>query len=237
MEYVARKVGGMARKTKEGAQATRESILDAAELCFLQQGVFRTTLEHIAARAGCTRGAVYWHFKNKLEVLDVVMDRIEQPLISGLEQLDLASHDQPIHALRAFYQHSFDEFARNPHARNTIEILMLRCELVRETQSILLRQKEAMTRTLNGAIDAFRRARQLGQLHEHLDPDTCAMAVHCLLHGIVKEWLLNPRMSALQREGMAVLDVVLDGFLRNGLRSLGPLDDGPDDVTGPADPA
>lgn len=55
----------MARKTKEDTQATREGILDAAEACFHEHGVARTTLEMIGARAGYTRGAVYWHFKNK----------------------------------------------------------------------------------------------------------------------------------------------------------------------------
>ncbi len=59
----------MARKSKEDAQATREGILDAAVACFHEHGVVATTLAMIAARAGYTRGAVYWHFKNKTEVL------------------------------------------------------------------------------------------------------------------------------------------------------------------------
>lgn len=44
----------MARKTKEDTQATREGILDAAEACFHEHGVARTTLEMIGARAGYT---------------------------------------------------------------------------------------------------------------------------------------------------------------------------------------
>ena len=38
----------MARRTKEEAAATRDSILDAAEKLFVEQGVSRTTLQHIA---------------------------------------------------------------------------------------------------------------------------------------------------------------------------------------------
>jgi TetR/AcrR family acrAB operon transcriptional repressor len=55
----------MARRTKEDALATRDSILDAAELLFVEQGVSRTTLQHIATAAGVTRGAIYWHFLDK----------------------------------------------------------------------------------------------------------------------------------------------------------------------------
>jgi TetR/AcrR family acrAB operon transcriptional repressor len=54
----------MARKTKEEAQETRNAILDAAELVFQEHGVSHTSLAEIAAAAGVTRGAVYWHFAN-----------------------------------------------------------------------------------------------------------------------------------------------------------------------------
>ncbi len=206
----------MARKTKAEAEATREGILDAAELCFLEDGVFRTTLERIAARAGYTRGAVYWHFKNKQEVLEVVIDRLELPIVAGLEQLGLAQHNWPMRALRVFFKRAFNEFSRNTHARNAIEIILLRCELVEETRSILLRQQQSMVVGLAHVTKAFVRARQLKQLQEHLEPATCALAVHCLAYGVLREWLLNPKMSHLPRQGMAVLDAVLAGFVVEG---------------------
>ncbi len=53
------------RRTKEDAQLTREALLDAAEVLFAQRGVSRTSLQEIAKAAGMTRGAVYWHFKDK----------------------------------------------------------------------------------------------------------------------------------------------------------------------------
>lgn len=58
----------LARRTKEDAFATRNSLLDAAEQVFYEQGVARASLNEIAQRAGATRGAVYWHFKDKLDL-------------------------------------------------------------------------------------------------------------------------------------------------------------------------
>src|SRR5690606_10590111 len=58
----------MARRTKAEAMETREQILDAAELVFHRKGVSCTSLNDIAAEAGVTRGAIYWHFKNKHDV-------------------------------------------------------------------------------------------------------------------------------------------------------------------------
>ena len=53
------------RRTKENAEKTRIALLAAAETLFLEKGVARTSLEHIARQAGVTRGAVYWRCANK----------------------------------------------------------------------------------------------------------------------------------------------------------------------------
>jgi TetR/AcrR family acrAB operon transcriptional repressor len=62
----------MVRKTKAAALATRNSILDAAERMFCTRGVARTSLHEIADRKGLTRGAVYWHFKGKYDLLQAL---------------------------------------------------------------------------------------------------------------------------------------------------------------------
>lgn len=60
--------GLMVRKTKEEANITKELIFDAASEVFLSKGVVLSSLNDIAKQAGVTRGAIYWHFKNKLEL-------------------------------------------------------------------------------------------------------------------------------------------------------------------------
>ena len=53
------------RKTKEEAQQTRSNLLNAALNVFYERGVSKASLDEIAKTAGVTRGALYWHFKNK----------------------------------------------------------------------------------------------------------------------------------------------------------------------------
>lgn len=64
----------MARKTKEEAEETRESVLLAALDLFSEKGYSRTTCSDIARRIGMTRGAVYWHFENKAVLLAALID-------------------------------------------------------------------------------------------------------------------------------------------------------------------
>src|SRR5690554_7754990 len=70
----------MARKTKAEAEATREAIMDCAEQVFMDKGVARASLEEIARAAGVTRGAVYWHFRNKQDILHAMLERVRAPL-------------------------------------------------------------------------------------------------------------------------------------------------------------
>lgn len=57
---------------------TRARLLEAAREVFLAVGYRGATLDAIAARAGFTKGALYWHFPNKESLfLALVADSIE----------------------------------------------------------------------------------------------------------------------------------------------------------------
>lgn len=56
---------------------TRELIINSAVELFIEKGYARTTLEDIVKRIGLTRGAFYWNFKSKKEILDEIIARYE----------------------------------------------------------------------------------------------------------------------------------------------------------------
>ena len=100
----------MARKTKVEAQETRNAILDAAERVFQEHGVSRTSLAQIAAAAGVTRGAIYWHFANKGDLYDAMVQRVFGPLEAKLAELQANPGDNPIEALRTLTFYFIDRW-------------------------------------------------------------------------------------------------------------------------------
>ncbi len=76
----------MVRRTKEEALETRSRIIDAAEQVFYVKGVANASLEEIAAAAELTRGAIYWHFKDKAELFDAMMQCVVLPVEEMLER-------------------------------------------------------------------------------------------------------------------------------------------------------
>lgn len=74
--------------------ATRKLLLDAARTEFTTVGYHGATLDDIAARAGFTKGALYWHFANKQAIfLTLIGEAIDQ----NLETIDaiITSDSEP----------------------------------------------------------------------------------------------------------------------------------------------
>ena len=59
----------MARKCKDDAEKTRQAVLESALDVFSEKGYAKATFDEIAMRAGFTKGAVYWYFRNKADLL------------------------------------------------------------------------------------------------------------------------------------------------------------------------
>ena len=62
------------KRTKEDAQITKTKLINTAFKEFLETGFEESKLEDIALKAGVTRGAFYWHFKDKNDLLDSVIE-------------------------------------------------------------------------------------------------------------------------------------------------------------------
>ena len=72
------------RKTKVEAQKTRNYLLKAALDTFYTRGVSRSSINEIAQTAGVTRGALYWHFKNKEDLFEGLFQQVFAEISSEL---------------------------------------------------------------------------------------------------------------------------------------------------------
>src|SRR5512137_1319712 len=66
------------KRTKEEADQTRQALLDAALATFSRKGFAATRLEDIAEAAKVTRGAIYHHFHNKLDLYRTLLAEASQ---------------------------------------------------------------------------------------------------------------------------------------------------------------
>src|SRR5918999_6022372 len=90
----------MVRRTQDEAAETRSAILDAAERVFSKRGVAHTSLEDIAKAAGVTRGAIYWHFRNKSELFAAMVNRVSLPIEDLVERSADEDAEDPLALLK-----------------------------------------------------------------------------------------------------------------------------------------
>ncbi|MBX3598871.1 MAG: TetR/AcrR family transcriptional regulator [Rhizobiaceae bacterium] len=65
-------------------ERSREALLKASEELFVARGYAITTVEDIASQSGLTKGAIYFHFKDKSGVLIALIDRAEERVLEPL---------------------------------------------------------------------------------------------------------------------------------------------------------
>ena len=68
----------------EQSDKTRRALLDTARTIFTAQGYAATTTEEVVRRAGVTRGALYYHFRDKAALFEAVFDEVRGEHIEAL---------------------------------------------------------------------------------------------------------------------------------------------------------
>ena len=81
---------GRQRTTTAGTDARRELILQAATSLFASQGYAQTTLDHIAKDMGVSKPFIYYYFRDKQELFEVIS---WQPVMDCFSALDFAAND------------------------------------------------------------------------------------------------------------------------------------------------
>ncbi len=202
----------MVRRTKEDAAATRNGLLDAAERVFREKGVSRASLSDIATAAGATRGAIYWHFKDKVDLFNAMMDRVTLPLEEGCAQFSCLANGDPVGRLRAVMAFVLNAVASNAQARQVFEIAMFKVEYVDEMAAIRDRHIAA-----SGAFTAqlaadFALAAEGSRAKMSLSPHEAAVALHALFDGLIQNWILCQGEFDLVKVGRSATDAFLLGL-------------------------
>jgi len=196
----------VARRSKEDALETRSQLLDAAEKVFFEKGFGQTALMDIAEAANLTRGAIYWHFKNKSDLFVAMADRIRLPLENLTHTCADPNEPNPLGKLRDFWVQVLRESTRNPRRRRVLSILFFKCELNSEAKQLELRRQAAHIEYQNDMELCLQNAIDRGQLPADLDVQKAAVANHALLAGLISNWLFLPGSFDLDVYAEAMVD-------------------------------
>lgn len=190
---------------------TRERLLLAGAAVVARRGISGASLEEIAAEAGMSRGAVYWHFAGKTELVHALIDHITRD-VSGLSRALELIEGEPDPArmlemsLRAVLQSILNDlewprlfFEMVANSRN---------EAIRERmQSVYATAQEALVRRIRPLHEA-------GLLAEGVEPEGVARLCTAITDGLIVQALITNEPERAAEMAPQAVSLILNGIMR-----------------------
>jgi AcrR family transcriptional regulator len=114
---------------------TADRILEESLVLFNEHGERHMTTNHIAAHLGISPGNLYYHFKNKEEIIVHIFNVYTNDMIKGLT---LGTSHPTIHHLVQYLDHSFSMIWRYRFLFYDLPTLMSRNEPLQEAYEIFI---------------------------------------------------------------------------------------------------
>lgn len=208
----------MVRRTKDEALETRNRILDAAERVFGASGVSRTSLGDVARAAGVTRGAIYWHFKDKSDLFTAMVNRVTLPMEGMVARSSEEAAADPLASLKAAAVFALKRTATDPQCQRVFDVVTHKCEYLDEMAGVKRRISSVEKGCVDRAETAIRNAVKRGQLPANVNARLAAIGLDAMLYGLISKWLADRDYFALARNAETVVDLYLDGLRSNSHR-------------------
>ncbi|MGY5780009.1 TetR family transcriptional regulator [Rhizobium sp. LEGMi135b] len=203
------------RRTKEDAAKTREEVLAAAAEIFYENGVSGSSLEKIAQRAGVTRGAIYWHFKDKAEVLTALHSEIRLPQEAMADYAIEHGHDDPLGLIEQGTIEVLQILADDEHQQRVFAIMILGCEFTEHLS-------DAAQRIITANAEMFGKLQKLIEMADEQSPleplwtaDSAARAIQCSMNGLLAEWLRSGKSFPLVDVGERLIRSLISSMRDN----------------------
>jgi AcrR family transcriptional regulator len=177
------------RAARAQGREARDELLTAALRVFARRGYSQAGVEEIATEAGYSKGALYWHFSSKEELLRTLLEeRVDAPTRATVALLESAppDHDMSLEGSR--------EFARRLGEEREAVLLE------REYWTLAIRDPELRRRYLERqtelrcalAAALAVRARHLGMRDLPVPAENVARIVMSIVGGLSVDELIEP---------------------------------------------
>jgi TetR/AcrR family acrAB operon transcriptional repressor len=200
--------------TKEQAEKTRENILRGALRTFSEKGLAKSRLEDIAKDMGVTRGAIYWHFKNKLELFSELFKKTMQIVLADAKEI-LESESPPFEKIRNLLIHLGTKSIDDEDYKAIGRILSYQYEwtddVIDEVNELAGRASQVGETLLLNTIEEGILS---GEIKGTADARVIGKAILTFIHGFSSAATGHTRLLK-KEEITSIVDVFLEGIKKN----------------------
>jgi TetR/AcrR family acrAB operon transcriptional repressor len=196
------------RRAKEDTEKTRQELLRVAVKVFNDNGYARTRLEDVAAAAGVSRGAIYYHFGSKAEIFKTVVMENKDQMFTIINEIINDQSISKIQAIRSTFTEYLHRIEDDEYFRD-VETLLYKTELagdlkdVTATFSTIMRDIFTLIkRVVSGAVKE-------GSLKKDLDLDSFTFAIMSYHYGLMSLWITNRDLFSIKEKSQEFINIFL----------------------------
>lgn len=196
----------------------RAQILRAARAVFIDKGFTSARVQDIARRAGLSKGAVYFYFDSKRDLLQALVDEEHELTLSFLERAASDTRPATVKLLDLGRQY-LDYFAG---LKSPPRFFILMTEMAIRDEEIRARVVEIHERFVEELARIIAEGQQQGQFAD-VDPVAVAQLLKAFIDGLAGESAvgIRPDVQRLSTDGIRI---IFDGLgLSNGDEPAAPV--------------
>ena len=194
----------MTDKKSALAAQQRERILNAAKICFVENGLAHTTMRDIASKADMSLGNIYRYFKNKEALIEAFIEADNQELGEAFDHLDSAKDFKA--TLKEIGGEIIKEIANKAELLLYTDILS---QALRDEKIMSIVTLDQAERSLAKSLD---KAKKHQRVQLPLTVDTTALAVISFIENAALKCVINKKYSVrtAKKQFKQYIDLVID---------------------------
>jgi len=170
-------------KSSRDASKTRQILLEAANAEFYRKGFQAASLDNILDSAGVTKGALYYHFENKLELGYAVVEEIIKPQLQKTWIEPVETADNPITALIELLAY-YKENASSMRCQHGCPLNNLAQEMSPVDDEFRVKLLGVFDEWQARLSTTFEKGKKNGQISSSVNSDNAAAFVVAVIEGV-----------------------------------------------------
>ena len=201
--------------TEKTTQNMRDLILKKSIGLFLKTSFKATSIQHITDALGITKGAFYWHFKSKDELLLTIIDKYDNEFLERLYAHMEVFEGDFVKRFREYHKY-INEYARD-HSELCVLFVTLAAEMAGSRTMAERRIKRVYEQYHTFIESLLVSGKEEGLFDDRYDVTLNAHIIIAIHNGILLQWYMNrpeidgPSLARTYR------DVILYGMVKGDL--------------------
>ncbi|KAA3609686.1 MAG: TetR family transcriptional regulator [Calditrichaeota bacterium] len=196
--------------TKEQAEKTRQDLLATALIVFSNKGFNATRLEDISNEAGVTRGAFYWHFKNKKEIFCTLYRQIMNDFIESMKNT-IGISQTPLQNLKSVLLTKIIELLVDENARRYGRLFYAveyTPEVVTELEQIKKEMEIPIHNFFSSLID---QGKDSNEIRQDMETESIFLAAISTLQGTVNH-IFDGILTITENDVKTIVNIFVEGI-------------------------